>query len=114
MRDEPNLTPAEEAEFTLLNMTAFDLIKKNAREAGTVPVCWLAMSDEARAAARADLLREMNQVLRAEMTEAKLADLIGWTLSDSGNDLLASWKSDELAAKSDRVQPRDDNGGLLF
>jgi hypothetical protein len=103
MRDEPILTPAEEAEFTLLNMTAFDLIKKNARDNGTVLACWLCMSEEARATARAALLREMNQLFRTAMTEAALADLIDRTLGTTGEDLLASWRSDELAAKSERA-----------
>lgn len=48
------LTKAEESEFTILNVVAFDLARMKARKekSGAILPCWLVMSEQARREAR--------------------------------------------------------------
>lgn len=57
------LTEAETREFTAYNLVTFDLMMVEAKAAGTIPPCWLTLSDEAKQAAKEKVAKRMSAAL---------------------------------------------------
>jgi len=94
--DEAELTPEEEAQFNVLNASAFDLHRRNCRVEEIIPPCWLCMSEEAR--------EEQRQKVRAYVAQFPL---FNWSYAESDPvvlDKVAAWRRAEAVFKKLRQE----------
>lgn len=95
-----NLTAIQEAEFTLLNALAFDLLRVTSQKDGTHTACWLCMSDEAKQEARAAFLKYLDQVVPGILPHAeKAAEHFANDMPSTFASRIAKWREAEIEYK---------------
>lgn len=104
------LTPLEEAQFTHLNCVAYDQYRKTASEKGQIPCCWLTMSDEAREAARQDILVTMSRMMgmATRITVGNFDSVMSPAMTNTLAVMTGRWRGMEETAKRmrDEGNPR--------
>jgi hypothetical protein len=95
------LTDVEELEFTTLNCVAFDLVRKESREKGQVPPCWLCMSETAKAEAKSRVLDTVSTTLGRKIRTDLEFNLL---FSEAVSGFLPKWREAELEFKKMREQ----------
>jgi hypothetical protein len=101
------LTPEEELEFTTFNGAAYDLYRTECVNNGSVPPCWLVMSEEAKQECQEKLyihLREMMPVDFDRLSDFAIQEKLNNGLYSSVKDVIAKWKQAELIYKQYRSE----------
>jgi hypothetical protein len=80
-------------------MTAMDNLRKVSQDRGEIPPCWLCLSPEAKAEAKADVLKVISDMAGLPLTEGGAETLIKTKIS---KDLLMRWAEAEAHLKSER------------